>query len=104
FGAQIASLLAVMSGEARARRRVDEVFAQQKQLERELGEAQQARAKLQLEADGARRDANARAAAAVVAYGPAMRALLAQLGRAAQDGLPLLLWAEHGVHVTSLAR
>ena len=104
FGRHLTGFMAVLCADVRAQHRAEQVFARAQRLEGELARAQdeleRARAELRLLRSGG---AGRGLAAAGVAYGPAMRALLAQLKRTAELHEPVLLWGERGVELEPLA-
>jgi DNA-binding NtrC family response regulator len=104
FGRHLTGFVAVLCADARAQQRAEQTFARVSGLESELAqtrdELERARTELRLlRAGGAGRGLSA----AGVAYGPAMRALFAQLKRTAELHEPVLLWGERGVELEPLA-
>ena len=103
FGRHLTGFIAVLCADARAQQRAEHSFARVGRLENEVGalqgELERARSELRLlRARGAGRGLSA----AGVAYGPAMRALFAQLKRSAELHEPVLLWGERGVELEPL--
>ena len=104
FGRHLTGFIAVLCADARAQHRAEQSFARVAQLELELakthGELERAHGELRiLRARGAGQGLSA----AGIAYGPAMRALFAQLKRSAELHEPVLLWGERGVELEPLA-